>query len=263
MDAALLLVPVISGYIFNRLWIVTNFATALDEGQRLHFRAVAYGAWIFTITGELAAIMRWRYDVPFGQHAEFFWQSVHYSPALGPGLASLCLLTLPCAAVLALILNAPLAWEGSGLRVKLLRRIVRDDDLEQVLLESLLSASLLVITLSTRKAYVGFVNRAPIPNRKWVSLYPVVGGYRDKDTLDLEITSNYIIALDEIEAKIKKGEIAEQEVANLEIVVPLHQVVSISPFDFKVFEHLQDIDVSDLPPAEVVEGPPAEGPENG
>lgn len=60
-----------------------------------------------------------------------------------------------------------------------------------------LESRMVSVTLSSRKVYIGFVLSTPnlSPQEQFLGVLPVVSGYRDKDTQDLVITTNYGPAL--------------------------------------------------------------------
>jgi hypothetical protein len=91
---------------------------------------------------------------------------------------------------LAIVLNMLIRTE----RAK--RWIVKDHDNGFLrLFHRAATESLMVsVTLSNRKVYIGYVLKTPnfTPEQQFVALLPLLSGYRDKDTLQLEITTNYV-----------------------------------------------------------------------
>ncbi|MBT0647116.1 hypothetical protein KJJ93_29425, partial [Escherichia coli] len=54
----------------------------------------------------------------------------------------------------------------------------------------------ILVTLSSRKVYVGIVNGIQEPTESeapnsYISIFPIMSGYRDKDTLSITFTNSY------------------------------------------------------------------------
>lgn len=84
-------------------------------------------------------------------------------------------------------------WWGENRKVMALDRAVGDDHHESMLIEASVRKYLILITLSSRKFYVGIVNCPRFENGKadYLAILPMISGYRDKNTLTTHITSNY------------------------------------------------------------------------
>ncbi len=85
-----------------------------------------------------------------------------------------------------------------------------------------------LINLSSKKVYIGIISGLSDPNEKeepnkYISFFPVMSGYRDKDTMLLEFTNVY-------PSKIK----------DLNIVVSTDEISHISWFDFKLYNSVNN-----------------------
>lgn len=78
----------------------------------------------------------------------------------------------------------------------LMYRILNDSPLDKLLYSSLVLDKFLLITMSDRKVYVGRVislgepNENKAPNQD-IAIVPVFSGYRDKDSLIVNLTTTY------------------------------------------------------------------------
>jgi hypothetical protein len=83
------------------------------------------------------------------------------------------------------------------------------------------------VTLSCKKVYIGYVLSTPnlSPQEQFVGILPVVSGYRDKDTQDLTITTNYGPA-------ISSGVTPPED---FEVTIPLASIEIASLFDPRAY----------------------------
>lgn len=101
-----------------------------------------------------------------------------------------CLLSMLLGICLARFLDIP---KNQNAMYELL---VREHDLERMLYQSSKQGTLVQITLKSRKVYIGLVfdgSIAPgIEKHEQFMLLPMLSGYRDKNSLCLELTNSYI-----------------------------------------------------------------------
>jgi len=84
------------------------------------------------------------------------------------------------------------------------------------------------ITLESRKFYIGYVTSFPMPDskNKHVTLLPLLSGFRDKDTLRFNFTTNYFPA----------RQLADFNANDLKVVVPVDNIASARFFDASVYQ---------------------------
>ena len=90
------------------------------------------------------------------------------------------------------------------------------------------------ISLRNRKTYVGVVLKCPAERvgEPAVELIPTHSGYRDEDTLELNLGTNYRFVIDEYLNEDWTPE-------DFRIVIPFSDITSARPFDFEVFESFE------------------------
>ncbi|MDE2982943.1 MAG: DUF6338 family protein [Gemmatimonadota bacterium] len=148
------------------------------------------------------------------------------------------LLTLPLAALLAFVANClfPESWVEQ-------RAIERaNESLEQLFYQvaSEDSEYLLEVTLASHKVYVGWVlGRRAIFDRKYLELLPLKSGYRRKEQMKVEFTTDYANTLDALGETDVHEDRTEQNW--FRIVIPLSQIVSARPFRIDVYEAFQEV----------------------
>jgi hypothetical protein len=167
MDAALLLaLPLVGGLIFCSAWNVTRFRAAREEGHRLYFRVVFYGAILFVsaLLGRAALLSYFtRYQslektlvdllVPMAKDA--------VSAAPVAQLAVVGMYAMLLAYPLAILLNL---FVG---RKRWLRQAMEGDDLEQLLYDGLTRRFPICITTGDNKLEsTEFSNRFQVRRRR-------------------------------------------------------------------------------------------------
>lgn len=110
--------------------------------------------------------------------------------------------------------------------------------IELIITESFSPRRLVEITLKNRKSYVGLAHEQGIAEmrdgRSDVTLIPIASGYRDKDTLKLEFTTDYFSMLEEYEKDNEKAEDRIQ-IEDLRVAIPMSEIMSARLFDFGVY----------------------------
>lgn len=105
MDVALLLLPLIGGFIFSKTWFGTRYACAREEGHRLYFRAGFVAVFLFALAALLRFLLN---EVPFYESFENWLAGVVKDTAKQTDFGSLFALTMVC--VYAMLLAWPLAF---------------------------------------------------------------------------------------------------------------------------------------------------------
>jgi hypothetical protein len=125
------------------------------------------------------------------------------------------------------------------------------DQIENIFWESLIQKNdndkLLMITTNFNKTYVGYVKTIQKPiGDSFVTLLPYFSGYRNKDTQELEITTDYFSIIKKMIEDKKLDEIDKK------LGVTLHKsdVTLVSKFDQRVFDRFNnsdEVEIDDLP----------------
>jgi len=119
------------------------------------------------------------------------------------------------------------------------------DLIELLIVESIERGKLVEVSLKGDKVYIGFALASRVA--KWtgshMSMLPVSSGYRDKETRELTITTNYASVLAK---RIKEiGNATEQSVVELRdfrMVIPRSEIVSARLFDPEFHQQFQATD---------------------
>lgn len=114
-------------------------------------------------------------------------------------------------------------------RVLLMDSILNDSPLDKLLFDSYVQNIFLLVTMSDRKVYVGRVISLGEPNEKQgpdqeISIVPAFSGYRDKDLLEVNLTTCY-----------HNNESAKE----MYLVLKQDNIISACTFDESLYERAQ------------------------
>jgi len=240
---ALLIIPLlVSGQIIisspNRLR--TYFRLHRYDGQLLYMKVATYGIWCLIISVSAAYIMKWL--LPGFTLATWLttWVELSKDPKENRLASWLLLLSLSMVFVAiawiqlarfgiylaASILsgfkndNGQIAFFKQAIKLGSLEELLSDGSLGQLFFNSVTSEKPVLVSLKSRKVYVGTVNMISEPNEKQgpnleVSINPIMSGYRDKDSLRVLFTNDY----------------SELDGVDTSIIFPMSEVSQASWFD--------------------------------
>ena len=219
MNLGLFLLPVLGGYLFLTRAYLTRYGTIRDSGYHLFFRSAAAGL-VLVLAAHLLLVFL---DKCFPSVREW------WKPYLPSEYDDTAILSLALGFVLPFLFNqfhdrkkeAERTAKGRGSFIELL---IADSRVREKPVE---------ISLRNGKSYIGFVSAFSIEggiiqrDESDVALIPVLSGYRDNDTKELEITTNY--------APVIRKWLGENDTSNssendFEIVFPISEIVSARIF---------------------------------
>lgn len=232
--APLFLLPVLAGFKFNEVWEVTRYVAAREDGNRLYFKA-AFSGFIICLT-IFAALYILIFSCSF---FDPFINKLTSSSAPNAGHAVI----LPVLVVIALVLSPLVSWPLASVlnffineNYYFAQALLRDE-FEQILVAAVDQSSLVMISMSNGKVYVGFVYSSGDPasgENKFIGIVPVSSGYRD-DLHKVTFTTFYLALYDErFEANGK-----EELMKTCKVVIPRSEVQSIRLFDQMIYENFQ------------------------
>lgn len=121
-----------------------------------------------------------------------------------------------------------------------LERAVTDSDFERLLVRAMFRDMPVMLTLESGKLYVGWVIRALNPRDaiKEVRILPMLSGYRDSETHQVEFTTNYVEVLETMSAPTP--DLAHMEPGDFEVVIPCDRIIFSHLFDVEAYLHFQN-----------------------
>jgi hypothetical protein len=227
MPFNVLLLPLLGGYIFLTNWNRTRFNTKRYSGERLLFHAAVAGVLLLA-----ASFLIVRIFVTLRPELYRGWRAAVPFPYTGTSFGAFLIGSL---------LWLPLNRLWFPMEKETRRAINEWNDYLEVLLERALRETRQV-SVSTRssKVYIGFVtsNFDPAYERKFIRLLPTSSGYRDSDTQELVLTTDY--------AKVYQQIIQQNNafllggVEDFQIVIPVAEIASANLFDPSAYQRFQE-----------------------
>lgn len=193
MDTVLLFaLPLVGGLIFCSLWNCTRWRVCREEGHRLYFRAVLFGAILFAFV----AAIHPHIENYFPQYSAVIALVKNFiKPMAKDQSSAIAVADLTVICFLAMLAGGPLAGLlNFGFRKDYwLRRAIKEDPLEEFLLYAADQEVSILLTMDDQKVYVGYLISGfdPAIGRKCILLLPLISGYREKDTHKVIFTTFY------------------------------------------------------------------------
>ncbi len=243
MGLELFLVPILGGYWFLTRYNYTRYGAVRESGYHIFFRSAIVGVVLFGIAHLVVA---------FGLH--------HYVPVFATTWKSYVSVPFSDTAVFSLVLGFVLPILGNRLYLlpivgkrfydaeRAARRAAeKSGDLVELLIaESIEEAKLVEISLRSGKSYIGFalVSGIERSGESDVTLIPMASGYRNNETRELEITTNYAPVIRE---SIQESSDIVYE--DFRIVIPRSEIVSARIFDSTAYKRFAGLVIEATPTA--------------
>lgn len=224
-----ILLTLAAGYTSLKLSHITKYRIIRYSGQELFFSSAVTGIFVFLIGYLICKSTEANYINLFNWYSDFFADKSIMYVATGWAMSFPLIL---------FGLNNVFTNDTS------ISRFIEDqnDGIERILKISELNTKPIIVTLSSGKIYIGLVVQSffsPVENRSF-TLIPLLSGYRNQQTQELQITNNYVDLITEFPEKSKEFDINDFIVA-----IPIDIIVSTSLFSFEVYEELQPENVDD------------------
>ena len=211
-------VPLVSGYLFLRYCNYTRFSIGRESGYRLVFESAAVGLILLVLARLLVYCILHKHVL---ESRLANWDDFAPLPYSGTLFVAFVLGPL-----IAVVINL-LYDRNSGAE-----RAVRTTGnyLEAVFLDSMKPTQLVELTLASNKVYVGWALEAKVakPERKFVEIFPLYSGYRDRETQELVLTTNYAKAL-----LMHLDELGDDHQDKFRVVIPVAEIRTARPFSFR------------------------------
>ncbi len=229
MPFNLLLLPLLSGYFFTHRTYCTRFRAYGYSSYRLVFNSALFGLG-FGIASHIATrlgLTLIRYASPKIPALEF---AVGAWKAFAPWeFSSSALGSLAISYLASRWANA--RWDESASSEEAIYRY--GDSLMKILYRAQKAGKTVMLTLSDRKVYVGYVvlDLNLQPELPYVSILPTASGHGDKDDHGLHLTVSY----GDIYREIVEGLRDDAVIDDFEVLVPTSMIISARVFSLKVY----------------------------
>ncbi|WGL95586.1 hypothetical protein [Arsenophonus nasoniae] len=271
MNTIILVIVLISGYLYVINAVSARYKFKRSEGWEAYFHVAVCGvifttiAWLLCSILSMSGIFRWIYNSLLTNNIitnetinrVFPLSTANNASSNDIGLAVSPFKFADVKFAIFCISSMMLAWL-SGLSIKwytcrnmdsridALVKVVYNDPLESLLIEASVRCFPVIITLNSRKFYVGLVECPKFEHGKVDSLQlvPLLSGYRSKEELTINITTNYKrhYVNNGIRDEITDGQLS---LSDFRVLVPYKGIESISFFDPETYSIFKEKEVAD------------------
>ena len=225
MGLGLFLVPVLGGYLFLTRLHYTRYGVLRKSGYHLFFQSAIAGG-VLVVTARLTVVVL---NIRF--------------PQIGPLWKSYVPFDYSGTVALSVLLGFMIPYVANLLygKEKAERRAAQESGalMELIISESLDRQKPVELTLKNRKSYIGFAlgRKIAAVGESDISLIPIKSGYRDKDTHELVLTTDYISTIRR--CLDDKSMIPDLRFEDFRIVIPMSEIGSVRIFHPEVYERFQ------------------------
>lgn len=109
------------------------------------------------------------------------------------------------------------------------------DEIEKLFKKSVEQGLTIQVTLKNDKVYIGFSETIPIPQKtNYLTLSPIISGYRDKETKRLVITTEYFKVVDEFIKELKNDE--DSVTLNTDVIIKQDEILSAGIYEQRIYD---------------------------
>ena len=222
MGLGLLLVPALAGYLFLSWFNATRYSLPRETGYHVVFQSALAGVLLF-LFARLVVVLAGTFAPAVAE----CWKIVVPLDYSGTAAGTFIL-----AAILPLILNKLSRFDRFKAQQKAAE--AAGDQISLIIDQAMLQGRLVELSLASGKSYVGSPIQGTFGHRDGgdVALIPIASGYRDTDSRDLVMTTNYAPAINE--------QLSVRGLDDLKVAFPMRDIVSARLFDQELYASFQD-----------------------
>ncbi|ELA3168545.1 TPA: hypothetical protein ACN7UX_003208 [Klebsiella pneumoniae] len=257
---ALLLIPIlVSGYILVVANLYHYYQLHRYDGQLLYLKVAAHGT--MSVVFVLAVALITKFLFPDFHPIAIVSELLNVKKTIDKHKVETWLALISIASIISSLIWVLIIWSKNivlgffcekqhhedifhAKKLRILRKTISNSTLDSMLLDAMESKpkKSILVTLSSRKVYVGIVNGIQEPTESeapnsYISIFPIMSGYRDKDTLSITFTNSY-----PSEVSVSSAATADSKkihkIANMDILIKSDEISHLSWFDFAVFDEV-------------------------
>lgn len=228
----LLLLPLLGGYYYCTRCESAKYKYRKHDGNRLLLASALHAIAALAVVSVLLTLLGpWLFHrVPVLQSAYGWWQARSAFPHLGKALAAFLL----CVGY-SHLLNRFVDPEEQR------RKVIQSegDSLEELLLYAFDAAKPMLISLRNNKVYLCMMTEGthPILERRHIQVLPLRSGYRNKETLQLQFTTDYVAVFDRLEQEQHAaGNDADLELDDFVLTIDMKDIMTATIFDVSKYD---------------------------
>ena len=222
MGLGLLLVPALAGYLFLNWFNATRYLLPRETGYHVVFQSAIAGVVLFFIARILVVFAN-----AFAPAIAESWRTIVPLDYSGTAAGTIILATL-----LPMILNRFSRFDRFEARQKAAE--AAGDQISLIIDQAMLEGRFVELSLASGKIYVGSPIQGTFGHRDGgdVALISIASGYRDNDSRDLVMTTNYAPAISE--------KLSDRALDDLKVAFPMRDVTSARLFDQELYASFLD-----------------------
>lgn len=246
MNTILLVVILISGYVYVNRSLSDRYQFKRSTGWDAYFFVAAWGTLFVTISWGLCSllsitgILRWSVNFLLDLSGLSGNAMERFFPLSNEEASRFRDLKFALCGILSLLMAYVVGglkqrwYKNSNRRIDALVKAVGDNALENMLMEASATQKAIITTLQSRKFYVGLVYCPAFEHGTfdYLEMLPLLSGYRDKDDLTINVTTNYHEHYDK--SGIVEGA-SDLALSDFRVVVPKAEIESVSFFDLDTY----------------------------
>ncbi|OCH13797.1 hypothetical protein A6E05_05680 [Aliivibrio sp. 1S165] len=237
MGVVLIAVALVAGYLFSSKHLSSKYQLNRTDGWHSYFY-VAYRGVIFSLVSGAVC-----FSIDYFDCVSKFIKPLGFLLTDFEGLfLNFSEIKIGAWALLTIFLAQVSAWFSLlyyrlflTQKTKRLRKIISNNHLESFIFESTYDQKLIMLTLSSKKTYVGKCLGDELIDGKveHIAILPHLSGYRNKDTLVFEHTTNYLNHY--ADQGIYDGSHNFLKLRDFRVIIPCSEIESYSFFDMSTY----------------------------
>jgi len=230
MNFSLWFLPLICGYYFLSRYVYKKYKYSRLETQRLVFDSFIYGAFIFIVIYFFRIIV----ELVFPEIIPKLYKNLYKLPIENHSLLWTLILNFLIVVFGVKILNVILKrFDYFNFQTPVEKAVDKfGDELELLFKRAAKEENLLQVTLKNNKVYVGFVEYIPPPKESnYLKIIPLISGFRNNDTKELEFTTDYYNAI-----LLYQSEESKYDNFQMDITLKQDEILTANIFDFDVYK---------------------------
>ena len=222
MGLGLLLVPALAGYLFLNWFNATRYSLPRETGYHVVFQSAIAGVVLFFVARLLVVLAN-----TFTPAIAECWNTLVPLDYSGTAAGTIIL-----AALLPWILNKLPGFGSFNAQRKAAE--AAGDQIGLIIDQAMLEGRFVELSLASGKSYVGSPIQGTFGHRDGgdVALIPIASGYRNTESRDLVMTTNYAPAI--------KDQLSSRALDALKIAFPMREVASARLFDQELYASFLD-----------------------
>ena len=214
--------PALAGYLFLNWFNGTRYSLPRETGYHVVFQSAIAGVVLFFIA-RLIVVFANTYVPAISEYWKIIVPLDYSGTAAG---------TFVLAAILPLILNTFSRFDQFAARQKAAE--AAGDQISLIIDQAMMEGRFVELSLASGKSYVGSPIQGTFGHRDGgdVALIPLASGYRDNDSRDLVMTTNYAPAIED--------QLSDLALDDLKVAFPMRDIVSARLFDQELYASFLD-----------------------